>query len=400
MNRKKSGRRSGRPEIRPQNRAQFFGAEIITDLQIQQQAASDQPQEVIRLEYGDSKLIDEFGLERWLELARKRYVSDEDRERLIRSGKRGVTLGMVDRRFERLTASQKDLTNSTAEEFLTKLYETLPGALLLCWPRGEKGTNRQWKHLTYDDTQEVSYQRALLDTIARGGNIGVALGPKSRNLRAIDIDDPEIGEWFRKNNPFVATTLVSHGYQVWFYCENCPNGQGVYKLRDETGRECGEFRCGEADSAVQSIIFGIHPSKAPYEIENFVIPQMVDFNSIKWPGAVPGEEESCVEIENEDEEPISAYPEIGEAAFQGPLGRIVKDVQSLTEADPAAILAQLLVGWGNLIGRGPYFPVASDRHYTNLNCCVVGKSGRAPERGRAFRSALDTGPDRSRLGEG
>jgi hypothetical protein len=32
---------------------------------------------------------------------------------------------------------------------------------------------------------------------------------------------------------------------------------------------------------------------------------------------------------------------------------------------------------GNLIGRSAYFSVGADRHYTNLNCCIVGRTARA-----------------------
>jgi hypothetical protein len=108
MNRlRKRGRRSGRPEKQPPERSRLFGAEIITNLELEQVAASSDSEEVIRLEYGDSKLIEELGIERWLERARKRYVSNEDRERLIRSGKRSVILGMADgTRFEKLVLDE------------------------------------------------------------------------------------------------------------------------------------------------------------------------------------------------------------------------------------------------------------------------------------------------------
>jgi len=109
MNRlRKRGRRSGRPEKQPPERSRLFGAEIITDLALEQIPVSSDPRdEVIRVEYGDSRLIEELGLERWLELARKRYVSEEERERLIRSGKRGVILGMADgSRFEKLVRDE------------------------------------------------------------------------------------------------------------------------------------------------------------------------------------------------------------------------------------------------------------------------------------------------------
>jgi hypothetical protein len=79
-----------------------------------------------------------------------------------------------------------------------------------------------------------------------------------------------------------------------------------------------------------------------------------------------------------DESPIVArkWPDSpGEAAWHGPAGRLARDVGPYTEADPVGILAQLLVGFGNLIGRNAHFNVNATRHYTNLNCCTAGPTG-------------------------
>jgi hypothetical protein len=45
-----------------------------------------------------------------------------------------------------------------------------------------------------------------------------------------------------------------------------------------------------------------------------------------------------------------------------------------TEADPAAILLQFLVGFGNVIGRGPHAEADCARHGTNLAVAIVGKT--------------------------
>jgi hypothetical protein len=67
---------------------------------------------------------------------------------------------------------------------------------------------------------------------------------------------------------------------------------------------------------------------------------------------------------------------LGDQAFHGPVGAIVRALELHTEADPAAILLQLLVASGNLIGRGPFFGVEADRHYTNLFCVLVGETAK------------------------
>src|SRR3954454_21196141 len=66
---------------------------------------------------------------------------------------------------------------------------------------------------------------------------------------------------------------------------------------------------------------------------------------------------------------------IGREAYIGPLGEAVDLIAPHTESDPAAILLQLLTGFGNLVGRGPYWQVEADRHHANLFITLVGKSG-------------------------
>lgn len=69
-----------------------------------------------------------------------------------------------------------------------------------------------------------------------------------------------------------------------------------------------------------------------------------------------------------------------EAAYQGVLGEIVKAIEPETEADAAAILVQMHVLFGNVIGRTPHFRVGADVHHLNL---FVGSSERRRRVARA-----------------
>jgi hypothetical protein len=60
------------------------------------------------------------------------------------------------------------------------------------------------------------------------------------------------------------------------------------------------------------------------------------------------------------------------AAFHGIAGETVKAIEPHTESDPAALLIQFLVGFGNLIGRGAYTVADGARHGTNLFGAIVG----------------------------
>ena len=64
-------------------------------------------------------------------------------------------------------------------------------------------------------------------------------------------------------------------------------------------------------------------------------------------------------------------------AFHGLAGEIVRTIEPHTEADLAALLIQLLVAFGNIIGRRPHFRVEADRHGSNLFAVIVGETSRA-----------------------
>jgi hypothetical protein len=74
---------------------------------------------------------------------------------------------------------------------------------------------------------------------------------------------------------------------------------------------------------------------------------------------------------------VAGWPApLGPAAYHGILGEIVKTIEPQTEADPAALLTQLLVMLGNVIGRTAHWCVEADTHYLNLNLALVGETGK------------------------
>ncbi len=58
-------------------------------------------------------------------------------------------------------------------------------------------------------------------------------------------------------------------------------------------------------------------------------------------------------------------------------GEIVARIAPQTEADPVAILTQLLVAFGAAVGRRAWFQVEATRHHGNEFMCLVGESSRA-----------------------
>ena len=68
---------------------------------------------------------------------------------------------------------------------------------------------------------------------------------------------------------------------------------------------------------------------------------------------------------------------VDEAAYYGLAGEIVRTIAPQTEADPVALLIHVLVGVGNLVGRGPHYCVGGTAHHTNENAICVGKTSSA-----------------------
>jgi hypothetical protein len=69
--------------------------------------------------------------------------------------------------------------------------------------------------------------------------------------------------------------------------------------------------------------------------------------------------------------------DLGEEAYYGLAGDVVKVLSPASEADPAALLVQLLVGFGNLIGRSAHCLVENDQHFTNEYVVLIGKTSKA-----------------------
>jgi hypothetical protein len=67
----------------------------------------------------------------------------------------------------------------------------------------------------------------------------------------------------------------------------------------------------------------------------------------------------------------------GEEAFHGLAGRFVRAIEPASEADPAALLVQTLVAFGNVIGRAAHYTVEADRHHGNEFVVVVGRTSGA-----------------------
>ena len=86
------------------------------------------------------------------------------------------------------------------------------------------------------------------------------------------------------------------------------------------------------------------------------------------------------------------WPAMDQEAYHGLAGDVVRTIEPHTEADPVAILVQVLTNVGNIIGRCPYYQVESDYHRANLFCVLVGQSSKARKGTSAGRVHAVVGP--------
>jgi len=98
-------------------------------------------------------------------------------------------------------------------------------------------------------------------------------------------------------------------------------------------------------------------------------------------GEVKGIAESVSRYEAGTADPVPpdlprTWPVMKHEAFHGLAGQFIEVVGPHTEADPVALLAQLLVGFGNLIGRTAFFNVEADQHFLNENLVLVGETAK------------------------
>jgi hypothetical protein len=68
---------------------------------------------------------------------------------------------------------------------------------------------------------------------------------------------------------------------------------------------------------------------------------------------------------------------LGEAAYHGLAGDVVRAIEPHSEADPVALLLQFLAGFGNAAGRGHYVQVEGDRHPPQVWPVLVGETAKA-----------------------
>ncbi len=85
---------------------------------------------------------------------------------------------------------------------------------------------------------------------------------------------------------------------------------------------------------------------------------------------------AVVEVEPPSQTPQWPDP-MAVDAFYGLAGEFVRTVEPHCEGDPAALLIQFLIAFGNRVGRSPHYMVGATSHHMNLFACLVGMTSKA-----------------------
>jgi hypothetical protein len=89
----------------------------------------------------------------------------------------------------------------------------------------------------------------------------------------------------------------------------------------------------------------------------------------------PAQETPCTQAA--EEQIGSSWPVLADEAVHGPAGEIIRLIEPHSEADPVALLLQLLTGFASVIGRAAHFRVEQTQHFLKLFAVLVGESSKA-----------------------
>lgn len=177
------------------------------------------------------------------------------------------------------------------------------------------------------------------------------------------------GQWLDKYsselmNAGVKTVIVvpdnddkgrRHGRKVAESCHAAGLEVAVAQLTDvpETGGDVSDFLARHSLDELKALVEHAPPFFGIAEASGPVSPKTTKRPQAPWPKPM------------------------GPAAYHGLIGDIVRVIEPHTEADPAPLLGQCLVAFGNAIGRKAHFLVEADKHYANLFVLVVGDTSKA-----------------------
>ena len=105
----------------------------------------------------------------------------------------------------------------------------------------------------------------------------------------------------------------------------------------------------------------------PHETARDTIRKLIDQTQEVEPQSLGKSDAEQPDLTSLSSPGVDDYPKPpDQAAFYGLAGKIVRRILPETEADPVALLFQLLAAFGNIIGRTAYTVADGAPHYCNI----------------------------------
>jgi bifunctional DNA primase/polymerase-like protein len=143
--------------------------------------------------------------------------------------------------------------------------------------------------------------------------------------------------------------------------------------REGTNSEPKHQPSAEAISLNQAEAEAVNPNQASAETEKSeLVCSLPPFAENEQGG-----EEKVVSLTNHKAEAVGQWPTLGQEAYHGLFGEMLKATSGNTEADPAGVLLGWLTCFGSVVGRGAWVTVGPRKHYPALYVGIVGKSSDA-----------------------
>jgi Protein of unknown function (DUF3987) len=248
-------------------------------------------------------------------------------------------------------------------------------------PGGVGGqTKAQQSNRCFDDEDFLDQLVRLLVHDREASEQCAALGLDANDLKPLDgmkrgrprwvVGDVALEHFKKHGEPQGALARA----EVLTYAENLGMGSAqVNELKNYV-----EFLSNLKPVAPDSILESVLSYKSQH-LKAAAIQELVELQSTgrltdeKWHAISEKALAAAPELKTPDapQWPEALTPE----AFHGLAGDIVKALKPRTEADPAALLAQTLVAFGNVVGRGPHWMHGATRHALNLFVGIVGPTG-------------------------
>ena len=138
-------------------------------------------------------------------------------------------------------------------------------------------------------------------------------------------------------------------------------------------RSCSEMTWGAAAQGINGVGTPIDDHPALVALNESAVPEELTSGGDGHGGGAKVEDKKT---DNQVPPIANPWPKPHDpAALHGICGKFVRLVEPESEADPAGLLVELLVSFGNLIGRNIYRRVGPVFHYTNLADVLVGPTG-------------------------